>query len=79
MINQKHFEIHGKTIQKENEELIDNKNTTPFTINDAKRLATSRKFSKIKEMFSKFKEFIKSKSSVLKSKGEDKENYDQSR
>ncbi len=53
--------------------------TLTFSIDDAKSLATGRKLSNIKELFSEFKQFIKSKSNVQKLKGEDKENYDQSR
>lgn len=56
----------------------DTKTTSLFSMEDAKSLATSRKFGKIKELFAKFKEFIKSKNNI-KLKGEDKENNDQSR
>lgn len=52
--------------------------TSLFSMEDAKSLATSRKFGKIKELFAKFKEFIKSKNNI-KLKGEDKGNNDQSR
>lgn len=55
-------------------ENLDNENTYLFNAEDAKELSTNREFSKIKGLFSRLKTFTKSKS-----KGEDKENYDQSR
>ena len=79
MTNQRRLLIHGETketIQTENEELTNTKNTSLFSIDDAKRLTTSRRLGRIKELFYKFKEFIKSKSNELKSKGEDKGKYD---
>lgn len=54
-----------------NEKMTDTKIKSLFSIDDAKSLATSRKFGKIKELFAKFKEFIKPKNNV-KTKGEDK-------
>ena len=54
-------------MQTKREEFSDTKSTPLFSSNDAKKLATSRRKSKVKELFSRFKEVNQSKS-----RGEDK-------